>query len=107
MGKSKAKTEGLTFLYNSMSALNGVGYMDKTSPENYAISYIKYKMWRNKTSEAKYALDNWEETLQFAEHLCKARQGLTPNAKQYAKFQDFCNTVSITELNIPDTLQMF
>ena len=84
------KTEGLEFLYLSMSSLNGSGYADKSSPLAYAESYVKYKMWKKKITHAQLALNNWEETLQFAEHLCNAKTGNQPNSKMYQKFIDYC-----------------
>jgi hypothetical protein len=102
-----SKSQGLDWLYRSMSAVNGVGYTDKSSPEAYAESYVKFKLWRSKPEEAQYALRNWEETLKFAEHLCNANDGLSPNAKNYSKFLEFSNNIDINKLEFKDNQQLF
>ena len=69
MKKRTPKTTGLQFLYLSMASFNGTKYADKTSPEEFVTSYIKYKQKKKLNKDADLAIANYKTALELVEHL--------------------------------------
>lgn len=106
MGKNKvSKTQGVEWLYLSMSSFNGSGYANKTDGETYATSYVQYKMWKKLPTHAQVALNNWDEAIQFGNQLCEAKDGHRPSDKNYKKFIDFC--LGNKNITTPNTYKLF
>lgn len=97
----KPKTNGIEWLYLSMSSFNGSGYANKTSPESYATSYVYYKYWKKLPEHAQVALDNWNDALVFGGILCDARDGREPTEKYMNKFISYCESQEALNINIP------
>lgn len=86
-----AKTEGLTWLEYSITAFNGSGYRDDTSPEAFMESYIDFKKWKKQDTAVQLAVTYYQAVLPLAKHLVEESDGAstTPNPKQYQKWLAF------------------
>lgn len=69
MAKRKPTTTGLVFLFHSMNSFNGTKYADKSSPEEFVTSYIKYNQKKKRYENANLAIGNFEAAIQLSEHL--------------------------------------
>lgn len=90
MSKRRPKTQGLEWLYHSMTAFNGSGYADKSTPESYVASYKAFKTWKKQT-EAIQILGEYEnEAFEIAHKLCHARDaGHQPSERNMARFRNY------------------
>ncbi len=106
MAMKKPKTEGLERLWMSMAAINGTGYMDKSSGEAFASSYVMYKLWKKCDADAELALNNWDEAVTFGEKLCSANVSRKPSDKYQKKFLEFCVN-GTNKRKYADTISLF
>lgn len=92
MSKRTPKTDGVEWLYYSMSAFNGSGYADKATPENYVASYTAYKTWKKQKDAVELVEQNPDFAYELACKLVDARDaGHTPSQRNMARFRQFYN----------------
>lgn len=93
MVKKKAKTEGLEWVQHSLTAFNGSGYADMSTPETFLESYVTYKRWKKRPDAVELANMYWNSLLPLAEHLIELGNGPTAprSVKGYKKFNTFIN----------------
>lgn len=88
MSKRTPKTDGVEWLYHSMTAFNGSGYADKATPENYVASYTAYKKWKKQLDAIELVKQNPEVAYELACKLVFARDaGHTPSERNMARFR--------------------
>lgn len=92
MSKRTPKTDGVEWLYHSMTAFNGSGYADKATPENYLASYIAYKKWKKRPDAVELVNQNLELAFELSCKLVFARDaGHTPSDRNLTKFSFYYN----------------
>ena len=94
--KKQPTTSGSEWLFHSMSAFNGSGFADKTSPQNYVESYLFYNAWKKRPHAVELCKKFEVEALTFAEKLCEARPaGKFTSQKKLQEFEAFKNRTSL------------
>ena len=90
--KRQPKTEGLEWLFYSMSAFNGSGYANKDTAQDYYESYKMYKRWRKKLDAVRLAEVYEVEALTFSEKMLESVDVAPPSDKNLAKYRLFIDS---------------
>lgn len=89
--KKQPKTQGYIWLEYSFVAFNGSGYGDRTTPEDFVESYIRYNQWKKRDKAVKLANEYYTPLLVLAESLISNGKEIThtPSKRQWEKYMRF------------------